>query len=64
MCESREDVSGSVDQNNIIYRCGLPQLIIADTAKHVNNDVLDALCAQFRSLITIQRPTGRRWKVP
>lgn len=36
---------------NIICRYGLPQFIITNTAKSLNNDMMDTLCAQLKSII-------------
>lgn len=35
-------------KNIIFFGYGLPQSIIIDNAKHHNNDLMDATCAQFK----------------
>ncbi|XP_071939960.1 uncharacterized protein [Coffea arabica] len=35
-------------RNNIICRFGVPEILITDNAKNLNNDMLDILCEQFK----------------
>ncbi|XP_071933010.1 uncharacterized protein [Coffea arabica] len=35
-------------KNNIIYRFGVPETMITDNAKNLNNDIMDELCEQFK----------------
>jgi hypothetical protein len=36
-------------KNNIIYRYGMPKMIITDNALNLNNQMTDQLCQQFNS---------------
>lgn len=48
-------------KQNIVCRYGLPQSIIIDNARNLNNDMMDFLCAQFK--INHQNSTAYRPKM-